>query len=112
VTPVHPEDIPERFQRPLRWGIIAVASLVLLVSVYALAAILSRTSIDGLTMNRVTVIGWNSINILILAALLATQFLRNGDWISRLQGVFRWGTVAYLVWGALLVLALPWVFQS
>lgn len=112
VTPVHPEDIPERLQRPLRWGIIAVASLVLLVSVYALAAIVSRTSIDGLTMNRVTVIGWNTINIVILAALLGTQFLRNGDWVSRLQGVFRWGTVAYLVWGALLVVALPWVFQS
>lgn len=110
VTPVHTEDLPERLQKPLRWGIVAVAALVTLVSVYALAAIIYRTSNDGLTMNRLTVIGWNTINILILAALLVSQLVRNGNWVSRLQGIFRWGTLAYLIWGALLVLALPWLF--
>jgi hypothetical protein len=110
VTPVHVEDLPERLQRPLRGGIIGVAALVALVSIYALAAIIYRTSNDGLTMNRLAVIGWNTINILILAALLVTQFVRGGTWVSQLQGVFRWGTVAYLAWGALLVLALPWLF--
>lgn len=110
VTPVHAEDVPERLRQPLRWSIIAVAALVALVSIYALTAILYRTSLDGLTMNRLTVIGWNTINIVILAALLVSQLARNSDWIGRLQGVFRWGTVAYLVWGALLVLTLPWLF--
>jgi hypothetical protein len=110
VTPVHAEDVPERFRGLLRGGIVAVAALVVLVSVYALVAILYRTANDDLTMNRLTVIGWNVINILLLAALLVAQAMRGGSWIGRVQTVFRWGTVAYLTWGTLLALALPWLF--
>lgn len=111
VTPTTADDFSPRYQIWLRRGILAVAALVIVVSVYALAATVYRTTQGVLTMNRLTVIGWNTVNIAVLALLLFRQ-LRAGraGWIGAAQGVFRLGTVAYVAWAAFLVLALPWLF--
>jgi hypothetical protein len=53
--------------------LIAVALLAVVVSLYALAAIGYRTWEGGITLNRLTIIGWNVINIGILALLLLRQ---------------------------------------
>jgi uncharacterized protein with PQ loop repeat len=114
VTPVAPEgDVSPAWQRWLRAGMLALAALVVVVSVYALAAAVYRTTHSGLlTMNRAVVIGWNVINIVLLLVLLAGQLRASGgDWIARVQRAFRLGTVAYLGWALLLALALPWVFS-
>jgi hypothetical protein len=111
VTPVRAGDFSERHQRALRAGIIAVAALATLVSLYALAAIVYRTAQGALTMNRLVVIGWNAINITLLLILLVKQARAQRDaWVEALQAVVRIGIVAYLVWGAFLLLALPWLF--
>lgn len=111
VTPTTADDFSPRYQSWLRAGIVVVAALVALVSMYALAATVYRTSQDVLTMNRLTIIGWNAINIAILIVLLARQVrTRRDGWIAAAQGAFRLGTVAYVVWAAFLVLALPWLF--
>lgn len=111
-TPMSEHDYSERYARLLRAGIVAVAALVLAVSVYALAAILYRTAQDGLTMNRLTVIGWNTINITLLALLLFRQARvgRGGDWVTTVHRVARTGTALYVLWALLLTLALPWIF--
>jgi hypothetical protein len=111
VTPLAADALPERYQRWLRAGIAAVAGLALLVGLYALAAVAYRTAQGSLTMNRLTVIGWNVVNLVILGALLFKQ-LRPGrqGWVGALQSAFRLGTVLYVVWGAFVVLAYPWVF--
>lgn len=113
VIPMAADAFPTAYTRWLRWGISALAALALIVSGYLFAAIISRTVGDGLTMNRVAVIGWNIINIALLALALLTQARagRSGDWIGGLQRLMRSGALAYVVWGAALVFALPWLFH-
>jgi hypothetical protein len=111
VIPVRAGDLGERHQKALRVGIMSVASLAALVSLYALSAILYRTIGGSLTMNRLVVIGWNTINIALLLILLATQLRApRRSWVEALQSVVRLGTVMYIVWAVLLLLALPWLF--
>lgn len=112
VIPVSAEDVSPRLRSWLRAGIVALAALALLVSLYALSAIVYRAAQDGLTMNRVAVIGWNILNIALLAlALLAQIRAGRGDgWVAALQRVARGGALAYIVWGLALTLALPWLF--
>lgn len=110
-TPMSLADIKPRLARWLRWGIVAVAALALMVSLYALAAILYRTSIDRLTPNRLSFIGWNVINIGLLLLLLILQVrARKGLWLHALHRAFSMGTVAYAAWTLFLILALPWLF--
>jgi hypothetical protein len=61
VTPVHEEDLALKYHKTLRAGILAVAILAALISVYALSATVYRTALGGFTINRVTIIGWNTI---------------------------------------------------
>jgi hypothetical protein len=111
VIPVHAADLGARHQQALRLGIVLVGSLAALVSLYALSAILYRTIGGNLTMNRLVVIGWNSINIALLLTLLVTQLRTTRyAWVEALQSVVRLGTVVYLAWAAFLLLALPWLF--
>lgn len=111
LLPLTAGEFSASYQKWLRIGTAALAGLVLLVSVYALSAILYRTALDHLTMNRLTVIGWNSINIVLLGLLLY-RIIRPGSrfWGEAAQTVFRPGAYAYLAWGIFLLLALPWLF--
>ena len=111
LLPLTAGEFSASYQKWLRIGTAALAGLVLLVSVYALSAILYRTALDHLTMNRLTVIGWNSINIVLLGLLLY-RIARPGSrfWGEAAQTVFRPGAYAYLAWGMFLLLALPWLF--
>jgi multisubunit Na+/H+ antiporter MnhF subunit len=52
---------------------VPLTSLAALVSLYALSAILYRTIGGSLTMNRLVVIGWNTINIALLLILVVKQ---------------------------------------
>lgn len=112
VIPVSVEDVAPRLRGWLRAGIVALIALALLVSLYALSAILYRAALDGLTMNRLVVIGWNILNIALLAlALIAQARAGRGDsWAAALQRVARGGALAYIAWGLALTLALPWLF--
>lgn len=111
-TPIKLDDLSHSMQTWLRRAILAVAILALLISLYALSAVIYRTVLDSLTLNRTTIIGWNVINIAILAALVASQF-RKGTlaWHERFQHVFSKATTAYLVWSLLLVVLLPLIFK-
>jgi hypothetical protein len=107
-TPITGENLSPKLQRVMRNGIVAVAGLAVLVSIYALAAILNRTLEGDLTLNRLTVIGWNGINIGILVALIVTQIRTDLDrWIETLHTVFSWAAVVYLIWSILLLAAAP-----
>jgi hypothetical protein len=104
------ESSPER-DRWLRRLIIGVAILTLVVSLYALSAIIFRTINDRLTPNRLTFIGWNIINIGLLALLLILQWRsKTGQWVAGLYQAFSVGTAVYAIWIIVLVLALPWLF--
>lgn len=110
-TPITGTELSPELQRALRLGIILVAALAVLVSAYALSAVVYRTFQGYLTPNRLTVIGWNTINIGILLAMLVTQVRKGFEgWIERLQAVFSRATNAYAVWGLFLLVALPILF--
>jgi hypothetical protein len=111
-TPLKLDELSPKIQIWLRRGIIAVAILALVISLYALSAVVYRTVIDGITLNRLTIIGWNTINIAILGFMIYTQFRKQeSPWHERLQNVFSKATTAYLVWSIFLVLALPLIFR-
>jgi hypothetical protein len=112
VTPIKLDDLSHSLQSWLRRAIIAVTVLTLLISLYALSAVVYRTVMDGITLNRTTIIGWNLINIIILVALVVTQLRKSATvWHERLQNVFSKATTAYLVWSLLLVVLLPLIFK-
>ena len=107
-TPVRQADLAP-FLRPwIRRAIIAVAALTALISVYALAAVVYRTLQGGLTPNRVTVIGWNLVNIGILVSIVVTQLrLKSGTWSDALKKVFGRAALVYVAWGLGLMILLP-----
>jgi len=110
--PMREEDVPTRLQNALRAGVLILAVLAALVSAYALAAVLYRTVQGMLTPNRLAVIGWNSINIGILIALILGQLRRRGGgWMQSLHSAFGLGAAAYIAWTAFLILAIPWLFH-
>jgi hypothetical protein len=110
-TPVSLAGLSPRLARWLRLGIIAVAALALIVSLYALAAIVYRTALDRLTPNRLAFIGWNVVNIGLLALLLLLQArAKEGRWLDGLYRAYRAGTVAYAVWTVAMILSIPWLF--
>ena len=112
VTPISGVGLSPQLQKWLRMGIITVAILAELVSIYALSATVFRTIEGGLTINRLTIIGWNSINIYLLFLLIYKQFKAGREeWIDSLHSVFSLASTAYLVWGLFLVLAIPWLFR-
>jgi hypothetical protein len=111
VTPIRGDDLSPQLQKWLRMGIIAVAILAEVVSLYALSATVYRTIGGGLTINRLTIIGWNTINISILFGLIYKQFKDGREqWIASLKSVFSLATNAYLVWALFLVIIIPLLF--
>lgn len=111
VTPASLGNISPRLAQWLRRGIIAVAILASIVSIYALAAILYRTALDRLTPNRLTFIGWNVINLGLLIFILYTQArAKAGQWLQGLFRAYSLGTVAYTVWTLAVILLIPWLF--
>lgn len=109
-TPTRPGQLSSRAALWLRRGIIALAALAALVSIYALAAILYRTAIDRLTPNRLAFIGWNVINIGLLLLVLFRRLRAGEQWPAGLYRAFAMGTVVYAVWTLALILILPWLF--
>jgi hypothetical protein len=109
-TPVYASELSDRQQSILRISILTVAGLTVVVSLYALSATAYRTVLGGITMNRLTILGWNTINIGILISLLIKQIKRKQTWIASIQRTFSKGSLAYLFWTVFLLLAVPLLF--
>jgi hypothetical protein len=111
-TPVHEANLPARLRTPLRTGILVLAAMAIVVSVYALSATVYRTLQGALTPNRLTVIGWNVVNIGILAVMAYRMVKRGaGGWMEAVHSAIGQGAMAYIGWTAFLVLALPVWFR-
>lgn len=110
--PIQTEDISPRMKSVLRSGILAVSGLAVLVSLYALSAILYRTINDTLTMNRLVIIGWNVINIAILGVLFYQVWRTGKDgWIHGAQTVYSRSMLAYVIWDLFVIFAVPLIFR-
>ena len=110
-TPLQAGSLSSGNQTLLRSGIRVLTVLVVLVSLYALSATVYRTFLGGITMNRLTIIGWNVINITILILLNIRQFsVPKEKWGDSLKCTFRTGSLGYIFWAFFLILTVPWLF--
>ncbi len=111
-TPIKLGEISPRLDSALRSGIVAVSILATLVSLYALSAIIYRTVAGVITINRLTMIGWNAINIALLVLILIRLLRRSAQpWNERIKTVFSLGAVFYVSWSLFVVLVMPFMFR-
>jgi hypothetical protein len=111
-TPIELEQLSSRLGSALRKGILAVAFLAVLVSLYALSAILYRTLTGVITINRLTMIGWNIINIALLVMMIIHLLMdRLQLWNERIKAVYSLGAAAYVGWTLLVIVVLPFIFR-
>jgi hypothetical protein len=111
-TPIDLEQLSPRLGSALRRGILAVAFLATLVSLYALTAILYRTVTAVITINRLTMIGWNVINIALLIMIIARLLMdRPQPWNERVKAVYSLGATIYVAWTLFVTLATPFIFR-
>lgn len=104
-------SISPQMARWTRRGITAVAILALIVSFYALAAILFRTFNDRLTPNRFAFIGWNVVNSCLLILILFWQRRsKESQWLDEMYRAFGFGTMIYTLWALVVILMVPWMF--
>ena len=92
----------------LRLAVVSLGTLTLLLNVYALAAILSRTVQFGLTPNRHAVLGWNIVTLLMLAFLLARSWSADTDeWLPEFRVSLAQAMVLAVGWASWVVWGLP-----
>jgi hypothetical protein len=108
--PLHTDDLQPRTHRLLRAAYVAVAVLAVVISIYALSATVYRTALGGITINRLTVIGWNLINIGLLVLLIVRALRHQRGWVPAVQTALTQGAVVYVAWTLFLVLVTPWIF--
>ena len=111
LTPLDEEEISEQWRTALRLGVMVLVGLVLLVCSHAMAAVIYRTLQGGYTINRVTILGWNAINLFLLG-LMEVRMLRAGaaGWVAAVQRTLALAGWIYPAWALLIVLAGPLVF--
>jgi len=109
-VPVRKEEISESLSRWLRRGRMLLVILAIIVSLYAFSAIIYRTWWDGLTPNRLTVIGWNILNTALLAILLWREGKAGEEWVKAAHKTFAQAMPVYAGWSLLLLVALPLIF--
>ena len=90
---------------------LALTGLTVLVGLYALAAIGYRTWEGGWTPNRLTFVGWNVINLVILSgALVSLARADDRKWPAALRVSLSRGMVAYAIWVLVTIVAVPLIF--
>ncbi len=113
ITPVSAQGLSERTARLLRGGLLALAGLTVLVSLYALSATAYRTIEGGLTMNRTVILGWNVINISLLVVLIV-GLVKGGRarWLETLHAITQPAAIAYTIWALFALLITPLIFRG
>jgi hypothetical protein len=111
-TPIDLEELSPKLESALRKGILAVAILATLISLYALSAIIYRTVTDVVSINRLTMIGWNLINIALLVIIITRLLMdRPQPWNQRIKAVYSLGAVAYVGWTLFVIVVMPFIFR-
>ena len=112
-TPLSGGEVSERFGPWLRRGIITLAALTLAISLYAMAAVIYRTAEGGVTMNRLTVIGWNTVNIGTLGLLLyRLRHDGRSAWVGACHRALRVGLMGYVGWTLFVLAVIPLLWSN
>ncbi|MDZ7332716.1 MAG: DUF4173 domain-containing protein [candidate division KSB1 bacterium] len=96
----------------LRYGLLALLGLSLLLNVYALAAMVSRTFQFGLTPNRYAVLGWNLVTLLMLTVIGIRQWrCRSQQWIFIIRESIAGVSILAVLWAVWVLIGLPLSFK-
>lgn len=97
-----------KFDKVMRYGVLAVAAITVLLNAYALAAVVGRTLSGGLTPNRHAVLGWNVVTLVMLTTVVV-QTWRGGAqrWAQAFRGWQAKVFVLAVAWAAWVLVALP-----
>ncbi len=96
----------------LRNAVLILGSLALLLNIYSLAAIISRTHDFGLTPNRYAVTGWNIVTLFMLGMVVIQLWRgRMGQWVQIFRDSIARVTVLPVVWALWVLLGLPISFD-
>ena len=100
-----------RQDKILSYAVQALVGLILLLNVYALAAITSRTFNFGLTPNRYAVFGWNIVTLVMLAVIGFRQWKgRSEPWVFILRESIARVTLLAVIWALWVLIGLPLSF--
>ncbi len=92
----------------LRYAVLAMGVLTILLNVYALAAIVSRTVEFGLTPNRHAVLGWNIVTLLMLAVIVTRLWQAKSEvWIYVFRESMARVMVPAIGWAVWVLWGLP-----
>ena len=96
----------------LRYAILALAGVTLLLNVYSLAAIVSRTFEFGLTPNRYAVLGWNIVTLLMLTVVVIRLWkVRSAQWVHVFRESVARVSVLAGAWALWALVGLPLSFD-
>ena len=98
----------EADDRILRYAILSVGLLTILLNIYALAAIISRSTTLGLTPNRHAVLGWNIVTLLILSIVVVRLWQAKSDeWVNIFRESMALAMIPAVVWASWVLWVLP-----
>ncbi len=65
-----------------------------------------------ITINRLTTIGWNIINIALLVMMILRLLRdRSQPWNERIKAVYSLGAALYVGWSLFVILVFPFIFR-
>lgn len=109
--PFGQEEISAYMKKLLRLVISLISGSVFLLNLYAMAAIISRTISGGLTPNRLTVIGWNIVTLIMLGWLLIRLIWPGtADWPEVFQKSLVKAFIFVIAWILILLILMPFLF--
>jgi len=95
--PLSIENISSTLQSWLHRGIIWLIIVTLIILIYALSALLFRLFSYGLTPNRVSILGWDLINLYLLSLSLFRLLRSPKNWVQVLQNQAALSLWPYLI---------------
>jgi hypothetical protein len=102
------EELSAAWQNAWRNGIKAICTLSLILNLYSLAAVGSRTIRMGISPNRHATIGWDAVTFLLLASILVGQWRSDAsNWMERFRRSFAGILPLAALWVVWVLLAMP-----
>jgi hypothetical protein len=108
VIPQAREELSAAWQKALRQGTKAICALSLILNLYSLSAVGSRTIRMGISPNRHAIIGWNVVTLCLLTSILVGQWRSDtSNWMENFRESFSRVLPLVALWVVWVLLAIP-----
>ncbi len=108
VIPRSHEELSAAWQKALRHGTKAICTLSLILNLYSLSAVVSRTMSMGISPNRHAIIGWNAVTLCLLTSILVGQWRSDAsNWVKNFRDSFARILPLVALWVVWVLLSTP-----